>query len=197
MLTNSPIASSIFTQNFDVRNRCPIIQIQIGNWYGPVLIDTGSTTTFVPSTLLSQIGTIAIPCVDNEAESIVGSLKFDALTYVTIEILGNVFLNYPLSVANNAVVLNRSNFNAIIGSDLLHFLKTLVINWNHGRISSQDPFTPVDPFHQVRRYHLIEDVSSEFISPDFRSPIQSRAEMPSSEFGTPEIWQHVRQMHNL
>ena len=111
------------------------------------------------------------------------------------------------------------NFNAIIGSDLLNFLKTLVINWNHGRISSQDPFMPTDTFYQVRKYHLIADATSrekyqchhlpslprhhlysslpKFIPVDFRSPTQSQQSSPPCEFGTPEIWQHVRQMHNL
>ena len=199
MLLNSTIPHAVFAQPFDSELRCPIIQAKIGQWNGPVLIDTGSTTTFVSTYLLSSIGSITKPCLNNEAESISGSVKFNSIAHTTIELLGNVFLNFPLHVATNASILNTPQFNAIIGSDLLGFLDQLFIDWKHGRIHSQNPYNLSATSIRHTRYHLVEDVALQSPSnqPNSWHFTESAAAITNRNPNLPEIWTHLRQSHHL
>ena len=199
MLLNSTTLHSVFAQPFDATLRCPVIQAKIGQWNGPVLIDTGSTTTFISTYLLPSIGSTTKPCLNNEAESISGSVKFASLAHTTIELLGNVFLNFPLHVATNASILDTPQFNAIIGSDLLRFLDQLFIDWKHGRIHSQNPFDPAITTIRHTRYHFIEDVTqaTPLPSPYSRNAAKNTVPAINQTSTLPEIWTHLRQSHQL
>ena len=199
MLLNSTISHSVFAQSFDSTLRCPIIQAKIGQWNGPVLIDTGFTTTFILTYLLPSIGSATKPCLNNEAESISGSVKFNSIAHTTIELLGNVFLNFPLHVATNASILNTPQFNAIIGSDLLRFLDQLFIDWKHGRIHSQNPYDRSNTSIRHTRYHFIEDVTQAIPlpSPYLRNAAKNTVPTTNQTSTIPEIWTHLRQSHQL
>ena len=193
-----PQPYSVFVQPFDSTLRCPIIQAKIGLWNGPVLIDTGSTTTFISTYLLPSIGSPAKPCLNNEAESISGSVNFISTAHTTIELLGNVIMNFPLHVASNASILNSPQFNAIIGSDLLGFLDQLFIEWKHGRIHSQNPADPLNVPIRHKRYHLVEDIAqTTSTQPNFGYPIQNAASTINQKSIVPEIWTHLRQSHQF
>ena len=107
----------------------PVATVEIGNWTGRAMIDTGSNKSIVSDKVISQI---EVPIMkDNKAErvnTICGLVSFNKRILADVTLMGYKVPKWEITVVADSPAMNNNDFEAIIGAEFMYKLPPMLID---------------------------------------------------------------------